>query len=378
MDCKEFSHLLDACLEGTAPEAVQERMRAHEEKCPSCRDLAAMRRDLRALEEETELPDEFAASWRQMIREEKSIGKREKMHSPWKKWIAAAAAFVFLLGGTLLTRDGNENAVMENGTPMMMSYKRSVDSGVNMAQDYDAIPAVEEAAAGQAEKIIRTASFTLKTMHFEADVEKVQQEAGGCGGRVEYLYVGGDREAGEMRSASLTLRIPSANLDAFLAGAENIGRITSQRQEKEDVSDGYYDIQSRLETQQKKMERLLALMEAAEQVSDLVEIENAIADAQYQIDRYTAQLQNYDSRIDYSTVHVTVQEIRAAESEETGLGEKMLSGLRDSLADGAAFLQDMLVFAVSALPWAAAAALVGVFGCFIVKKIRKNRKDEMK
>lgn len=377
MDCKEFSHLLDAYVEETLPEAVQDRMRAHEKRCSACREAVILRKDLRALHEETEMPDEFALSWRRMIAEETGEEKKKIVQFPWKNWIAAAAAFVFILGGTLLTRGGNENMAMENGTPMMMmASKRSNENGVNMAAAYDhSMPAAEEAVEAQMEKIIRTASFTLKTLHFEEDLEKLQQETASCGGRVEYFYVGGDREAGEMRSASLTLRIPSEKLDGFLEGAGNIGRITSQRQEKEDVSDSYYDVKSRLETQQKKMERLLLLMEEANQVSDLVEIENAIADTQYQIDRYTAQLQNYDSRVDYSTVYATVQEIRIAESEETGLGEKILSGLKNSVNGGVEFLKDALVFVISALPWAGAAALLGGGGYLLTKKIRKIRKE---
>ena len=377
MDCNEFSHLLDAYVEETLPEAVADRMRAHEKRCPECREAALLRKDLRALHEETEMPDEFSASWRRMIAEEKSEEKKKIVQMPWKNWIAAAAAFVFILGGTLLTRGGHENAAQENGSPMMMmASKRSNDNGVNMAAAYDyTMPAAEDMEA-QPEKIIRTASFTLKTLHFEEDLEKLQQETAACGGRVEYFYVGGDAEAGEMRSASLTLRIPAEKLDGFLEGAGNIGRITSQRQEKEDVSDSYYDVKSRLETQQKKMERLLLLMEEADQVSDLVEIENAIADTQYQIDHYTAQLQSYDSRVDYSTVNATVQEIRIAESEETGLGEKILSGLRSSVSAGVEFFKDMLVFVISSLPWAGAAALIGGGGYLLAKKIRKNRKEK--
>ena len=128
------------------------------------------------------------------------------------------------------------------------------------------------------EKIIRSASFTLKTAAYDADLESLQQLTASVGGRVEYLSSSGDKKSGQLRRASLTLRIPSSRLDEFLAGAEQIGDVTAMTQEMEDVSGSYYDIQSRLETQQEKMKRLQSLMASAQDVSDLIEIESAIAE----------------------------------------------------------------------------------------------------
>ena len=154
---------------------------------------------------------------------------------------------------------------------------------------------------------------------------------------------------------------------------EGIGNVTAMTQEMQDVSDSYYDVQTRLDTQRKKLERLQTMFAAAEDVSDLIEIESAIADAQYYIDRYTSQLKTYDGKVEYSTVSASVREVRSTEMKEVTLGQRIAEGLRNSLDAGTEFLEDMVIFLVSALPWLIAAAVVFVIVRMIVRKAKKNK-----
>ncbi|MBR5110446.1 MAG: DUF4349 domain-containing protein [Clostridia bacterium] len=407
MDCKEFSTLLDAYVDGSLTEMEADRMREHAAACPDCAARLALLNDARRMDEEIEVPEAFSSSWRRMIREEDTMEDRKARKFPWKTWIAAAAVLVFVLGGTALTRDSMPartkatGASVEYGTGSQAAKsgssvaRRSNDAGeyYSMAyetpmmasayDDYDMAVEMEEAqadtAAGgavQEEKIIRSASFTIKTTNYDADLESLQTLAKELGGRVEYLSASGDASSGQTRSASLTLRIPSQRLDEFLAGAEGIGNVTSMTQEMQDVSDSYYDVKTRLETQQKKLERLQSMFQAAGDVSDLIEIEAAIADAQYYIDRYTSQLKTYDGKVEYATVRATVKEVRVTELKQVTLGQRIAEGFRDSLESGAAFLEDMVIFLVSALPWLITLGAVALVVRVIVKKVKKNRKEK--
>ena len=116
-------------------------------------------------------------------------------------------------------------------------------------------------------------------------------------------------------------------------------------------------------------------MAQAEDVSDLIEIESAIADAQYYIDRYTGQLKSYDSKVDYSTVRVTVRETRATEIKEVSLGERILTGIGDSFQAFGWFLEDMVIFVASALPWLIALGVVIFIAALVIRK-HKNKKNK--
>ena len=395
MDCQEYLILLDEQTERSLTEAEQEAMAAHEAQCPACAERALAARDLRGLWEGTEVPPEFSAAWRSRVREEESMNQATPKKRNWKGILAAAAALIFVLGGTALTRDDMPRRTMqENGAVYGSAYipepsyamKESAALGamprMAAAADYDYV--VEEAAeysaeapaeAGREEKIIRSASFTLRTAEFDAALEKLQALTADCGGRVEYLSRKGDVQSGDTRSASLTLRIPSERLDEFLAGTEGLGAVTALTQESRDVSDSYYDVRTRLETQKNKMERLQKLMLEADEVSDMIEIESAIADTQYAIDSYTAQLSGMDSRVAYSTVEVTVRETKTVELREAGLGERILSALKASAEEGLLFLQDMLIFVVSALPWLIGLGAAVLIARWIIRK-RKRRNEQ--
>jgi len=397
MDCKEFSNLLHSALDGElAPETVRE-MTDHGKACDACAARYRMAMDLRLLDEDVEAPEEFSSSWRRMIRQEADAQMQTKnsKKNHWQHLLAVAAALIFVVGGTLATRDelaltnpagaARGNNAYEYGMAESADYSTSNTAARGMMMMSGAPKAmsapgaamsdsiVTDSSAVREEKIIRNASFTVKTLQFEQDLDRIQQLTAEMGGRVEYVSTSGDRENGELRYGSLTLRVPSARLDEFLSGAQMVGRLTALQQDAQDVSDNYYDVQARLQTQQTKMARLQELLVAAQDVSDLIQIENSIADTQYMLDSYMAQLQNYDSRVEYSTVRVTMREIEVLEAEEASFGERISAGLHRSLGAAIDFLRDAVIFLVAALPWLAAAAVLVLCGVWIVR-IRRRKK----
>ncbi|MCR4887503.1 MAG: zf-HC2 domain-containing protein [Clostridiales bacterium] len=106
MNCKEFSDLLDAFLDGELTKEQAEQMRRHAAECAECASLLALRRDLRAMEDEVEVPDEFSASWREAVRAEAADSKHSPARAFRQSWIAAAAALVMIFGGALAMSRG--------------------------------------------------------------------------------------------------------------------------------------------------------------------------------------------------------------------------------------------------------------------------------
>ena len=111
-----------------------------------------------------------------------------------------------------------------------------------------------------------------------------------------------------LRTAYLTLRIPQSALDAYIAGTEGLGRITSRSESAQDVTESYQDTAARLETQKALLARLQALITESADLSDLLELESQIADTQYQIDRLQASLNSTDRQVSYSTVNITLKD----------------------------------------------------------------------
>ena len=398
MDCRTFALLLDTPeREWTA--AQREQMENHAEMCADCAALLAAKREMRAMDEETPLPDTFAASWRKAIYEEDQKKMSKITTFPWKRTLAAAAALVVVAIGTTATylnNDWGKSNAKSNYTDSMRSaaYEESAagDYGAayntvagngamfQMAADMDY--AMKEPAPEKQEedgsKIIRTVNLSLRTQQYEKDYEALRQMVADFGGRIESLSTSGDGSAGSLRRANFTLRIPSGALDDFVGGARQVGNVSSYSESSEDVSANYYDTQTRLATQQAKLQRLTELMEKAEDVSDLIEIEGAISDAQYWIDYYTGQIKSYDSRVNDSYVYLNLREISsavAADDKQLTLGERIVNAVTASLETAGDVLQSLVIFLIAALPWLLVLVAVILVIRAIVRRKRKRKAE---
>lgn len=307
--------------------------------------------------------------------------------------LSLAAAVVFLVGGTLLTRDQLQltqpstmkSQVTEDGTameeetgnttiPMAAQYMSNGTSRSGSTGSYG----LDAASTTQDTKIIRTVSLSLGSGTFDQDLETLQTLCTDAGGWVSYSSVSGDA-AQSSRRASLTLRIPQEQLETFLQGAGSLGRVISQTETAQDVTATYQDTAARLATQQAKMERLQALMSETASLSELLELENAIADTQYTLDSLQSQLNDTDNQVSYATVDVSLREETSADtisSREVGLGERLMAGLQTGWETFWNFCKDMLVFLSAALPYLAAVAVVYMLVRFTFRKKRHERSNE--
>ncbi|MBQ9198098.1 MAG: DUF4349 domain-containing protein [Clostridia bacterium] len=396
MDCRTFALLPDTPeTEWTAAQRAE--MEAHAATCPDCAALLALKREMRAMDEEVTVPETLSASWRKAIREEDQKKMSKIKTFPWKRALAYAAAFVVVAIGTASVynnSDWGKGGVSANSTAQRSAlyedgYTADYDAGnaaaasgamLKMTADM-AEPTLEyaEEEAADGSKIIRNVNLTVRTQEYEKDYEAIRQLVAEAGGRIESLSMSGDGTAYSLRRANFTLRIPSNVLDDFVNGARKVGSVSAYSESSEDVSASYYDTQTRLETQRAKLQRLTELMEKAEDVSDLIEIEGAISDAQYWIDYYTGQLKSYDSRVNDSYVYLTLREISsasAADNKELTLGERIVNAVKASLETAGEVLLSLVIFLIAALPWLLALAAVILVIRVIVRRRRNKRKEK--
>lgn len=198
-------------------------------------------------------------------------------------------------------------------------------------------------------KLIRRAELNIQTEQFDQSLEALNQLVNNCGGYFESanLYGGGRRDAYATRSGEYVVRIPAQQYSLFLSSTGDLGYVNSKTESSEDVGTQYYDTETRLKTQRTKQERLLALLERAETMEDIISLENALSDVEYQIEMYSSDLRRYDALINFSTFRIYLNEVRQI-TEEVGetasLGQRMAAGFQASFRDLGQGFQDLLVW----------------------------------
>ena len=217
----------------------------------------------------------------------------------------------------------------------------------------------EEIYADPDAKIIRTAEVTIQTLEFDQAVAQLAALTEANGGYYETAQVdsGSYFSSAPRRTAYYVVRIPRENFNAFRDGAEGVGHVYSYVENSRNVSESYYDTEARLETLEIKRERLLALLEQAEAMEDIISLENALSDVQYEIDQYTTTLRKYDSLIGYATITVFLQ-----------------ASLQQGLADfGAGVESAVLWLARNLIALVLLAAIIAVAVVLAVRARRKRR-----
>ena len=194
-------------------------------------------------------------------------------------------------------------------------------------------------------KIIRTAQLTIQTTEFDKSVAALAELTEKQGGYYETAQVDGGSYYNQYanRSAYFIVRIPKANFVAFRDSVSSVGHLLNISEDTQNVGEEYYDTEARLATLETKRERLLALLDKAELMEDIISLESALADVQYQIDKYSTTLRRYDSLIDYSTftIHINeVVEIKEEPGVQESFGTKLMASLKRGFSDFADTMED--------------------------------------
>ena len=279
-------------------------------------------------------------------------------------------------------------SAMENAAYDDMAY----DSGYDTTESASA----EEAGGGAVtsengieevqetdRKLIRNVNLSLQTKEFDTVLENMSQKVKDLGGYIQDSSVwGSSSDYSSSRSASYTLRIPSDKLDEFIDVVETLGNVTYKNESVDDVTLRYVDVDSHKKALETEQERLLALLEKAENVEDIITIENRrLSDVRYELENYESQIRLLDNQIDYSTVYVDISEVsRVTDTGKQGFFEEVASRFSDSVYVVLMGLRGFAIGILGSLPilvvWGVILAVVVILlRKFVFKKSKKNKKN---
>ena len=152
--------------------------------------------------------------------------------------------------------------------------------------------------------VILTANVSLRAADPWAIADRAQAVATGLGGDVMGLQESG---SGDTRSATLTLRVPSARFNDALRGLKALdAEVLASNIDSKDVTDQFVDLQARLAAKQVEEQRYLALLARADKIEDVLKVDQALSAVRTQVEQLTGQINGIRSRTQFSTITVGI------------------------------------------------------------------------
>jgi len=227
------------------------------------------------------------------------------------------------------------------------------DAGINETSNASSLPDIS--VTDPYRKLIREANLRVETLEFDESAANLEALCATFQGFVQDSSISGTSitvRGKQYRTASYTFRIPKNFYDQFLSSMGNVGNVVSKSLNSIDVTDNYYDIDSRVKILELRRDRLYKLLETETSSRAIIEFEESLSQTLYEIDRLTGTLRRYDSLVDYSTVYVYLQEVEELTEIDPfkpapkTAGERISAAFGGSIDDISEFLVNVFVFFV--------------------------------
>ncbi len=270
-------------------------------------------------------------------------------------------------GGTSTAPDAAPEAVYD-----------SADNGLTAGEVYqsESGQTLDDMYGGR--KVIRTYNLTIQTNDFDNVLAAIQQRLSEYGGYSQSTSVDGKKptsygDAG--RTATMTLRIPAEKAAQFVEGVKSLGTLLNINDNSNDITDEYFDVDSRLSVLQTELERLQSILVKTDNLADVIALEERISEVMLEIEQLTGTLKKYDALVTYTTVDIRLYEESLIEgpADVKTTGERISEGFTNSLYGVGTFFTNLFVWLVSSLPVLVLLAVAATIAIFVVRRVTKRR-----
>ena len=105
----------------------------------------------------------------------------------------------------------------------------------------------------------------------------------------------------------MTFKIPADKFEGVRSSLAEIGKVLNQHISADDITNQYYDADTRLKNWQAEEQRYLDILRQAKSVNDILSVENSLSNIRMQIEQLKGQLKLWDNEVAYSTIQVQLQ-----------------------------------------------------------------------
>lgn len=225
--------------------------------------------------------------------------------------------------------------------------------------------------------VIRNGSIDLTVQNTRETIKSIQELVSAAEGLISYSYVYEIRE--NIYGANLTIRVPQERFDSMMTQLEPLGKAANIQTGQDDVTMQYVDLESRLNNQKAQEARLVEILEMANNVEEVLEVERELYRVRGEIESMTAQFRYLSDQVNYSTIEVSIkEEIDPTQNISPGAFDKFGERLLQSFIGGVNFvfraISSVAVALVALLPVIILLGVIGYLILIITRKATRKKK----
>lgn len=152
----------------------------------------------------------------------------------------------------------------------------------------------------QDRKLVKTGSVTLEVESLSAADSAIEKWCASFGGYIS-------DSSSWQTNANYTVKIPSGRFDEAMKTAGNLGILKEHSISTQDVTEQFYDLQTRLSNKKVMRDNLRKYLSQAKDVKDMLQIEKELNSVISDIEFMEGRMKRLSNQIDYSTISVSVQ-----------------------------------------------------------------------
>lgn len=146
-------------------------------------------------------------------------------------------------------------------------------------------------------KLIKTGNITLEVESLSESEKLIENFAKTFGG---YITNSSTYDT----SFNATVKIPCNYFDDAMTAAGELGKLKYRSVNNQDVTDEFYDLETRLNTKKIMQKKLEGYLAQAKDIKDLLEVERQLNNVTSEIEVMEGRMKRLTNQIDYSTIEI--------------------------------------------------------------------------
>ena len=232
-------------------------------------------------------------------------------------WVGVALLALVSAGCSNSSKEMSGSAAMDAAPPQAAQQKVPQQENGKNTQNAQGVQPVQQ----QERQLVRTATVDLRSDDVLKAIGEVKDRAQAVGG-----FAGQENSTKER--GSVTVRVPSSELDRVVRDLASVGEVTRSEVRSEDVTDQLVDVEARVATQKASVERLRVLFERAGTTAEIAQIESELTKRQSELESMQRRSESLKGKAALATLTVQVATVPIAppEPEKAGFLSALAGG----------------------------------------------------